>query len=99
MNTTNKVLVGALSGLAVGVVLGVLTAPASGKDTRDKLSMQADKLRKKINKMRNRAEDEMEELEEVFTHEIAGLKEDVRKRVLNLIEAKRNRKVPEPSLS
>lgn len=98
MNTTNKVLVGALSGMAVGVVLGVLTAPASGKDTRDKLARQADKMRRKINRLRNRAEDELEELEEVFNHEIAGLKDDVRQRVLNLIEARRNRKVPEPSL-
>jgi gas vesicle protein len=99
MNTTKKVLVGALSGLAVGVVFGILVAPASGKETRDRMAMQADKLRKKLNRLRNRAEDELEELEDVFNHEIAGLKDDVRQRVLNLIEAKRNKKVPEPSLS
>lgn len=52
-----------------------------------------------MSKLRNRAEDEMEGLEEVFAQEIAGLKDDVRQRVLNLIETRKNKKVPEPSLS
>lgn len=95
----NKVLIGTLSGLVAGVAIGVLTAPASGKETRDKLASQADKWKRKFNKLRGRAEDEMEELEEVFNHEIEGLKDDVRQRVLNLIATRKNRSVPEPSLS
>lgn len=95
----NKVLIGTLSGLVAGVAIGMLTAPASGKDTREKLAGQADKWKRKFNKLRGRAEDEMEELEQVFNHEIEGLKDDVRQRVLKLIEARRNRKIPEPSLS
>mgnify|MGYP003524670408 CR=1 FL=1 len=99
MNTMNKILIGTLSGMVAGVAIGLLTAPASGKETRENLAKQADKLKRKMNKLRGRAEDEMEELEEVFAHEIAGLKDDVRQRVLNLIETRRNKKVPEPSLS
>jgi gas vesicle protein len=99
MNTMNKILIGTLSGMVAGVAIGLLTAPASGKETRESLAKQADKLKRKISKLRGRAEDEMEELEEVFAHEIAGLKDDVRQRVLNLIETRRNKKVPEPSLS
>jgi gas vesicle protein len=99
MSTMNKVMIGVLSGLVAGVAIGVLTAPAAGKDTRDKLTRQADKLRRRLNKLRGHTEDELEELEQVFNHEIEGLKDDVRQRVLKLIETRKNRKVPEPSLS
>jgi len=99
MNTMNKILIGTLSGMVAGVAIGLLTAPASGKETRENLAKQANKLKRKISKLSGRAEEEMEELEEVFAHEIACLKDDVRQRVLNLIETRRNKKVPEPSLS
>jgi gas vesicle protein len=99
MNTMNKILIGTLSGMVAGVAIGLLTAPASGKETRENLARQTHKLKRKMNKLRNRAEDEMEGLEEVFAKEIDGLKDDVRQRVLNLIETRKNKKVPEPSLS
>lgn len=99
MNTMNKILVGTLSGMVAGVAIGLLTAPTSGKETRDNLAKQADKLKKRINKLRGKANNELEDLEEVFAHEIEGLKDDVRQKVLNLIETRRNKKVPEPSLS
>jgi gas vesicle protein len=99
MNTMNKILIGTLSGMVAGVAIGLLTAPASGKETRENLAKQADKLKRKMSKLRSKAEDEMEGLEEVFAQEIDGLKDDVRQRVLNLIETRKNKKVPEPSLS
>jgi gas vesicle protein len=99
MNTMNKILIGTLSGMVAGVAIGLLTAPASGKETRENLAKQADKLKRKMNKLRHKAEDEMEGLEEVFSQEIDGLKDDMRQRVLNLIETRKNKKVPEPSLS
>jgi gas vesicle protein len=99
MNTMNKILIGTLSGMAAGVVIGMLTAPAKGKETREKLALQANKMKRRMEKFRNNPEAELEELEELFTHEVQGLKEDVRRKVLNLIESRRNRKVPEPSLS
>jgi gas vesicle protein len=99
MNTTKKVMIGTLSGLAVGVLFGLLTAPQKGKDTRAKLALEGKKMKQKFNKLRLSASNELADLEEVFNHEIEGLKEDVRQRVLNLIEAQNNKKIGEPSLS
>lgn len=99
MNTTTKVLIGALSGLTAGVAIGMLTAPEKGKDTRDKIARQVDKLKMKFNKLRGREFAELEELENIFTHEIDGLKDDVREKVLKLIAARKTNRVPEPSLS
>ena len=42
MNDTGKVLFAALVGAAAGAVAGVLLAPASGKETRKKISDKAD---------------------------------------------------------
>ena len=99
MNTMSKVLIGALSGLAAGVAIGMLTAPEKGKDTRAKLAKQADKLKMKFNRLRRRDSAELDELEDIFAHDIEGLKEDVREKVLKLINARKNNKVPVPSMS
>lgn len=99
MNTTNKIIVGALSGMAAGIAIGILTAPDSGKETREKLARQAAKMRKTLNKWRGRTEDELEELEALFREQIDGLKDEVREKVLHLIEARKNRRVEEASLS
>jgi gas vesicle protein len=99
MNTMNKVLIGALTGLTAGVAIGMLTAPEKGKDTRERIAKQMDKLKMKFNRMRGKENADLEELENIFTHEIDGLKDDVREKVLKLISAKRTNKVPEPSLS
>ena len=38
MNTNSKIVAALLTGLAVGAVLGVLFAPESGSETRERLS-------------------------------------------------------------
>ncbi len=99
MTTLNKVLIGTMSGLVAGVAIGILTAPEKGKDTRDKLGRQAAKLKRKIEEWRGHLSNELDEMEEAFNHEIEGLKDDVRQKVLRMIEEKKNKKMPEPSLS
>jgi gas vesicle protein len=99
MNTMSKVLIGALSGLAAGVAIGMLTAPEKGKDTREKLARQADKLRMKFNRLRKKDFTDLDELEDIFAHDIEGLKEDVREKVLKLINARKNNKAAVPSMS
>ena len=44
MNDNTKVVVALLAGLAAGAALGILFAPDSGEDTRDKLSESLKKL-------------------------------------------------------
>ena len=85
--STQKVMLGTLTGVLAGVAIGLLVAPASGSETRQKLADSAASLRKRWNKMMGHTADELDELKEVFEQEISGLKDDVRERVLQLINA------------
>jgi len=69
-----------------GVVIGILIAPAKGSETRQKLSDSADNIKDKIRRLRGTTNEELDELHQVFEHEIAGLKEDIREKILRLIE-------------
>jgi gas vesicle protein len=69
-----------------GIVIGILIAPAKGTETRKKLTDSVDNLKDKIRRLRGTTNEELAELHEVFDHEIAGLREDVREKVLRLIE-------------
>ena len=85
--SAQKILIGALSGLVAGVAIGVLVAPAEGKETRQKISDTADSLKKKLRQLRGVTSDELDELKDIMEKETEGLKEDVRSRVLDLIKA------------
>jgi gas vesicle protein len=69
-----------------GIVIGILIAPAKGTETRKKLSDSANNLKDKIRRIRGTTNEELDELHEVFEHEVAGLREDVREKVLRLID-------------
>lgn len=45
MGASNKLALGAIIGAAVGVVAGVLTAPKSGRETRDDIRRKAEKTK------------------------------------------------------
>jgi len=85
--SAQKILIGALSGLVAGVAIGVLVAPAEGKETRKRISDTADSLKKKLRQLRGMTADELDELKDIFEKETDGLKDDVRTRVLDLIKA------------
>jgi gas vesicle protein len=85
--SVQKVLVGALSGLVAGVAIGVLMAPAEGSETRQKIADTAESFKKKLRKLRGITSDELDELTDIFEKETDGLKDDVRRRVLELIQA------------
>ena len=69
-----------------GIVIGILIAPAKGTDTRRKISDSVDNIKDKIRRIRGTTNEELDELHRVFETEIAGLREDVREKVLRLIE-------------
>ncbi len=69
-----------------GIVIGILIAPARGSETREKLSDAGAQIRTKIRRIRGTTNDELAELQEVFEHEISGLKDDIREKVLRLID-------------
>jgi gas vesicle protein len=86
-----NVLIGALSGLVAGVALGILIAPAEGKETRQRLADTADTLRRKLKHLRGVTADELDELREIVEREAEGMKEDVKARILELIRAAKQR--------
>ena len=69
-----------------GIVIGILIAPDRGSSTRKKLSDSVDNIKDKIRRIRGTTNDELEELHDVFEHEIAGLRDDIREKVLRLID-------------
>ena len=69
-----------------GVIIGILVAPAKGSETRQKLADSADNIKDKIRRLRGTTNEELDELHDVFEHEISGLKDDIREKILRLIE-------------
>jgi gas vesicle protein len=59
MNDNSKVLVGLLAGLAAGTALGLLFAPETGTETRDRLSQSLKDLGDSI---KDKAADEIDNL-------------------------------------
>ncbi|MFI5195292.1 MAG: YtxH domain-containing protein, partial [Chitinophagales bacterium] len=55
-----------------GIVIGLLIAPAKGSETRQKIADSADEIRDKVRRLRGNTNQELNELHEVFEHEIQG---------------------------
>ncbi|MGC8750469.1 YtxH domain-containing protein [Hydrotalea sp.] len=85
--STQKLLIGILSGVAAGVAIGLLTAPAKGSETRKKIADTAEDIKRKIRAMRGQANSELDELKTIIENETGGMRDDVRERILKLVEA------------
>jgi gas vesicle protein len=58
MSKKSDSIIAFLAGMAAGTVLGVLLAPDSGKNTRDKLSFQLDKYKEQLTELIKRMGEE-----------------------------------------
>lgn len=54
MNTTGKIITAGLAGAAVGAVAALLLAPASGKETREKIKGALASAKDKVNDLTGR---------------------------------------------
>lgn len=81
----SKVLTGALIGLAAGFAAGLLVAPEAGEDTREKIKDTAKKWQEKAQNVWGKSADDISHLKSVFGQQITGLKDDVRERILNIL--------------
>ena len=82
-----KLIIGVASGIVAGAVIGLLTAPASGAETRQKIVESSEKLKNKLLRLAGRASDELDELKDVVQNQAEGLSDDVKARILKLIAA------------
>jgi len=70
----------------------ILVAPDKGEKTRRKIGDKFDDVKDSWKKFRGATLDELDELKSTFKHEIAGLQDDARERVLELIKAAKTAK-------
>ena len=80
--SVQKMMIAALTGVAIGILI----APAKGSETRQKISDSAENLRSKLSRIKSASREELDELKEIFEHEVAGLREDARQKILKLIK-------------
>ena len=73
--------------IAAGAAIGMLMAPERGTDARKKISNTMNDIKDRLYSVKSKSAEELEELKEIFKHEIAGLKEDSRKRILDILHA------------
>jgi gas vesicle protein len=89
--TTTKVLLGILGAAAAGLVVGMLIAPEKGTDLRKNLKATADdwvdelsnwvgKGKEYIDEVRNRASEEVSNLQETGEEELDTMKDDLARR-------------------
>lgn len=80
--STSRFLAGALCGL----VVGLLIAPEKGSDLREDIVDTADQWKNKLNRMMGRADARLEDLRALLEQNVTGLSEDVRHRILTILD-------------
>ena len=97
--SAQNVIIGTMTGLAAGVLIGVLLAPAPGRETRQMITDAAGTVRRRLRNLKGASSEELQELIGIFERAIQGLQDDVRRRVLQLIKTSgRNGHPAGPSL-
>ncbi len=84
--SAKQILIGSISGIVAGAVVGLLLAPQSGKETRQQIADSAEDWKKKLKKLKNKSLSELDKLQDVFGKQVDGLSDDVREKVLTLIQ-------------
>jgi gas vesicle protein len=78
----NKLFLGALAGLAIGLLI----APEKGSDLREDIADNATKLKNRLNRLVGRADARLDDLRDLLEQNIDGLAEDVRHRILTILD-------------
>jgi gas vesicle protein len=75
-----------MTGLLMGVGLGVLLAPEKGVETRESLAETAGELKDKFNRLVGRAGARMDDLKSMLDNGVEGLSDDVRSRIRTILD-------------
>jgi len=75
-----------LAGAVVGLVAGLLLAPDKGAQTRENLANTASRWRERLNQLASNASTSLDDLRDYLEQDIDGLPEDVRNRILTILD-------------
>lgn len=75
-----------MTGLLLGVGIGILFAPGKGADTRDSLADSASRLRDQFDRLVGGSSKELDDLKDLLEREIHGLSDELRNRLRTLVE-------------
>ncbi len=81
-----KIIIAATSGLAAGVVIGLLAAPQSGAETRQQIADGVEDLKKKIVDLKDQAMGKAKEYGEEAMTEAENLKNNAKEKAQNFID-------------
>jgi gas vesicle protein len=74
------------AGALVGVAAGLLLAPKKGEELRNDIAENASRLRDRFTRIADTSSTELEDLRCMLQSEIGGLSDDVRHRLLDLLD-------------
>jgi gas vesicle protein len=85
--STQKILIGAFAGLVAGAVLGILLAPASGAETRQKIADTAGDLKDKMRDFYGKVGEGINDLKSTLSRKTSEMKSDFRNRSKELVNS------------
>lgn len=77
------------AGLFSGFVLGLLLAPEKGEKTRQRVKETAEAWKHRLNSLFGKGESELDELKDILENEADELDQEVRQKLLRLVEENR----------
>jgi gas vesicle protein len=74
------------TGAIVGVIVGLLIAPEKGENLREEIADTAEKWKNKLNRLAGRTGNNLDDLRTLLENDIDGLSEDVKHRILTILD-------------
>ena len=85
--STQKILIGAFAGLVAGAIIGVLIAPASGAETRQRIADTADDLKNKMRDFYGKVGEGIDGLKSTLRRKKDAMKDELRNRSKELVNS------------
>ena len=79
-----------MTGLLMGVGIGLLLAPEKGENTRESIAETAGNLKDKFNRLVGRAGARLDDLKGMLENEVEGMSDDVRSRIRTILDEEGN---------
>ncbi len=75
-----------MTGLLMGVGIGIILAPEKGEDTRESIAETAGTIKDKFNRLVGRAGARLDDIKGMLENEVEGMSDDVRSRIRTILD-------------